>query len=171
MDLSRRSFLQSIGLGSVAALTLPKPLKIIAATLRDIEGPPLMAAFGIAMFPENVEVMTFKWTSHSLNSEGELMWRVYNRTRPISEVDGHPGPLAAVVGLGSFCLPAYEPLEIWLVADQGRRIPPPSSFEIHASGLHHWITQEVVMKDVRLDRARAIELGLSKPDEPVDFLI
>lgn len=48
MDMDRRSFLKSIGLGAVA-LTVPKPLSVVAAKMADLERPPLHVGYAEAI--------------------------------------------------------------------------------------------------------------------------
>lgn len=44
MDMHRRDFLKALGLGTVA-LTLPQPLKIVAAKMEDLKRPPLHVGY------------------------------------------------------------------------------------------------------------------------------
>jgi len=48
VDMDRRSFLKTLGLGAVA-LTIPKPLDIIAAKMADLERPPLHVGYAETM--------------------------------------------------------------------------------------------------------------------------
>jgi len=48
VDMDRRSFLKTLGLGAVA-LTIPKPLDIIAAKMADLERPPLHVGYAKTM--------------------------------------------------------------------------------------------------------------------------
>jgi hypothetical protein len=52
MDLSRRGFLETLGLAGLS-LTLPKPLKVMAARMADLEKPPLHVGYcEVASVPE-----------------------------------------------------------------------------------------------------------------------
>jgi hypothetical protein len=57
--MDRRDFLKSLGLGGIA-LTLPKPLEVMAAKMADLEGPPIHT--GLARFRDLAGVMVYDFS-------------------------------------------------------------------------------------------------------------
>lgn len=205
---SRRDFLKSIGLGGVA-LTLPKPLSVVAAKVSDLEDPPIhagCATFKIDRsyiwndllwnFPVNVApsprdyhrfiygtTISIFFKYNRFSGEVPKRLKVSQLTWPMSHI---PSILEwkrakkPVHGWGLSLFPGEE-VEIWCMPN---RMPPhphllhgaisgkllPVEFGMQGisrfdggTGIWHYVSK---MELVRLERARAIEMGLISSEEP-----
>src|SRR6185295_3550980 len=88
--MDRRSFLKTLGLGGIA-LTLPKPLDLMAAKLANVDGPPVHAGLcrfrDVQGFPfEGIGIVVDRWRdSHLFTteqlSELTMKWTVHAAVR------------------------------------------------------------------------------------------
>ena len=211
MDLTRRGFLQVIGLGGVA-LTVPKPFKVVAAKMADLERPPLHVGTaeigpvdGFTMhrlslsadrltewedyraFGENwIFTMTFR------SREGKLGKTVFLNT-PAANVMFMPFPKGFLyhMGAGEFVQRRHLHMETGYRFDSGQVIeawlvpvPPGLGEEESRPPLRPMPETTLILEGimeregdffnhrvqsnfskVRLERTRAIELGLVEPEE------
>ena len=211
--MDRRDFLKAIGLGGIA-LTIPKPLKIVAATIADLADPPLHAGVteigplpgfsirGISLSVHRLTAMQ-EWASFAKNwrftmamRAGKLLNQVvtsrvetiltvplaFNRSANLST--GLSSELPYVRWPSPYFLGEEETVEGWLVAtpwssydeEEGPRPPlrplPDVRLFLHGTLLKDDRFFQMPLwskfEHVRLDRARAIELGLADPAEPED---
>ncbi len=211
MDLTRRGFLQMVGLGGVA-LTIPKPLKVVAAKMADLERPPLhvgtteigpldgftMHRFALNIgrlttckdafsFSENwIFTMTFRDQEGKLERTNFVNMPVafalfspsdsglsgYKETAESTELLRFETPVGCRFSSG-------EIIEAWLVPappGPGEEKPRPPLRPMPETTL---ILEGVLGREgdlflhrvqsnfskVRLERTRAIELGLVEPEE------
>lgn len=205
--MDRRDFLKSIGLAGVA-LTLPKPLSVVAAKISDLKDPPIHAGYAsfkidrtfiwndliwhypVGMVPTMQDYKRFS----SGTSVSVFLGRRHDETAKITSIvhvpTSHiPSFLEWKKGHGygfahGIYLAPGEEIEIWCIphktpmGDPGKLLPIEwiiqgmSTFELdpHPAGINksrlaRWCFMRK-MELVRVERARAIELGLVTPGEP-----
>lgn len=212
MELTRRGFLEMVGLGGVA-LTLPKPLKIVAAKMADLAPPPLHVGYcelrssgterepygllNVSLCgPRDLSMARFedfygKWCL-SLNfrrPNGNLLQFLKIRACHVSSEHRLAGELSeppvwtrpVIYGMNTkpWIWPAEDVAELWLVPGDpfGQDAPKyPLPKRVYAA-LHGVRYRQGGRTDygtvgqfdhVRLDRAKAIELGIVNMLEPAD---
>ncbi len=197
--MDRRTFLTSIGLGGLA-LTIPKPLSVVAAKLSDLKDPPIYAghtSFKIdrpfvlydlywnypVNYPAGIEHPSIRdynlfthGTTVSLFSRGtRIMWEQLP-TSHIPSAREWGEAVKPKFGWG-ISLPPGEEVELWCVprltssGEHGKLLPVDWTIQglwkpsDKHSGFQAWYFVNK-MKLVRIERDRAIELGLASPEEP-----
>jgi hypothetical protein len=186
VDFSRRNFLKGLGLGTVAALTLPKRIDVVAATLADLEQPPTSLGYACLKmetpfsiffmdmhnpFNEDLSFRFFINSQAKRNDSVELARLSIPRYCTGSVVSSAPGIFILPESLN---LPQNHKFELWVMRDGGRLpITKEVFFSVRgtfgpASGSSSGIMNlQLPIKNVRIDRTRAIELGISDPSEPI----
>ncbi len=205
--MNRRDFLKSMGLGGIA-LSLPKPLEIIAARMADIEGPPIHA--GLARFRDLAGVMVYDfsmscvdpallvpsrymnlldtWGVHMAaheNGENYIpvlkapLRRLVDRYEDAPVIDPRffkskmPSRLLVPTMLDVWIVPyekpkhALPPLTVTLHGEKTKQIEDPAGEGWYASPLSQKDLSAQI-RTVRLERTRAIELGLVSPSDPFE---
>lgn len=215
--MERREFLKILGLGGVA-LTMPKPLEIVAAKMADISGPPLHAGF-CEIGPLNdenrgqfvlqgISIGTADYVDLERRNDFYDHWAM--TTRFVTAGDRRRVWLAAPVrvfpsnrdnfvyvdgrnpdGIATYLRPpmAYmfdigERAEFWLTPTDRHDLPrfPLPKVTVILHGWHFDRTAKAQpkvysnsywseFKVVRLERARAIEMGLVDPSEPEGIIV
>lgn len=211
MDLTRRRFLQAVGLGGVA-LTIPKPLNVVAAKMADFERPPLhvgtieigpLDGFTFYRFSLNIDRLTplkdaVSFTENWIFAmifraqKGKLNWMNFVNipvavalfTPPGNGLSGYTDG-EDPIWLPHFELPVVYRfssgyiLEAWLVpcplglGEEKHRPPlrpmPETTLTIDGTmereGETFLHTVQSKFRNVRLERSRAVELGLVEPGE------
>lgn len=192
--MDRRSFLKVMGLGGTALLA-PKPFEVIAARMADISGPPLHA--GLCRFRElgsftllDMGIVFDGWQQPSTIIQAKMAdflknWTVHMAVR---RQGGHylkisQKPISrSLFGFnhkemdqGCLQLSNADTVEVWVVSDGQPRYPlPPLTACIYgplpASGCEVRQFASLPVRAVRLERSRAIELGLASTSDPYEII-
>ncbi|SRR5579871_211271 len=194
--MDRRDFLKSIGLGGMA-LTLPKPLSVVAATMRDLTDPPihmglarfrglgglLIHDFSLSYIDPNVSRerhsdLVENWSIHLVAHDGGGGFVPILQGSVLGYIVGKPN-IGALIDRGALParLLAQTFLDIWIVPhSRPTRSLPELTATLHGTGTGPaiqtgWgpladITAQI--RTVRLERTRAIELGLVSPSDPFE---
>lgn len=211
MDLTRRGFLQMVGLGGVA-LTIPKPLKVVAAKMADLERPPLhvgtteigpLDMFTMHRFALNIGRLTTCKDAFSFSENWIFSMTFRDREGKLERTNFVNMPVAFALFTPldsgfSGCMETEESIELlrfeppvgcrissgeiieaWLVPappGPGEEKPRPplrpmpettltvdGILEREGRTFLHTVTSN--FSKVRLERTRAIELGLVEPEE------
>lgn len=215
--MDRRDFLKTLGLGGIA-LSLPKPLEVMAAKMADLEGPPIHT--GLARFRNLSGVMVYDFSLSCVDQSFSFphrymdfinTWEVHlaaheNTRDYVPILQGvqvsrlvqkeHDDPrctkvLGSRTSLFRKSLPAKSlmgtMLDVWIVPHGTAKYPLPSlTVNLHSemvkdrdsSGkpmrpyvmLGEPLTLSAQVRSVRLERSRAIELGLVSPSDPFEAL-
>lgn len=203
--MDRRDFLKSLGLGGLA-LTLPKPLKVVAARMSDIEAPPIQ--LGLARFRDlgGILVSHFSLTFRSLpplDRTKDFMenWSIHLAAHEEGRdyVEILRGPAAMFLQDGPSGDPKFRyhlptrlltgtMLDLHIVPEGMPRFTlPPIVATLHGEGARrgngflsngnfpivmtgHMAEISVQVRSVRLERTRALELGLVSPSDPFEAL-
>lgn len=192
--MDRREFLKTLGLGGMA-LTLPKPLTLMAA---NIDGPPVHAGLcrfrEVQGFPfEGIGVVIDHWqVSRLLTPEqlAELLgkWTIHAGIRVTKDlyIPLSKQPLKNSL-FGMRCrvdspskgmtIMSAESVDVWIVPEGVIRFPlpaltvcmygPAGGFVVGSKGRPF---RSLPLRTVRLERARAIELGLVSPADPFEII-
>jgi hypothetical protein len=194
--MDRRNFLKLMGLSGTALLA-PKPLEVIAARMADLSGPPLhvgVARFrdlnhfpfilqdaGIvldgwqrrdAMTPQHMDDLLNNWTIHlairqHCGSYLKVSQRPLNRCLFGFGRDQFAGP--------NIILTPADSVEVWIVPEGQPCFPLPAltaciygppTFSIREPRK----TASMPIRAVRLERSRAIELGLASTSDPFELI-
>lgn len=187
-NMDRRDFLRLAGFGG-GALTMPKPLEVLAAKVADLTDPPLHVGFahfnvplGTTIYEFGVEVDFFSHKKTFAEYDGDLHhWRAHmgflNRKEYLPALDGAVEFYAHKVGaIDSLMHPLIVPepteIEIWIVPTGHPKLPMPRMWvKLGASlkGEPDCIQEfSQVVKSVRLERSRAIEMGLALSSDPFE---
>jgi hypothetical protein len=213
--MERREFLKTLGLGSIA-LTLPKPLGIVAARMEDLTAPPLHA--GLARFRGLAGVMVndfsiscahARWSDTPRYMDFINTWEVHLAAHENGEsyIPILKAPVKTLLAVKKYEVgPAFDPksiqsrlpsrylaptmCDVWLVpCEKPKYALPPITVTLHGqvatdgepisriSPLNLFRVGHILPRDlsvqvrtVRLERARAIELGLVSPSDPFEAL-
>lgn len=175
--MNRRDFLKSLGLAGVA-LTLPKPIEVIAAKMSDIKGPPVQVGFTSLKMEEPFMVSHMSWAAYPMAvREAVVSVHLDNPTHGrIGKVLqlSLPSPYEGVTECTTpIYLPTDTSIELWTACRNANETPPRVCLQVHGyvgrvedgmmRGFGNIFT--LATKHVRLERARAIELGLVDPAE------
>lgn len=194
--MDRRDFLKLAGLGGLA-LTLPKPLEVVAARMSDLKGPPLHVGYGevggLGRLTAEAVGIAFPWKAHRETVSDLGNWRLHVLLRkdarmfsPLFQERADKlliGPqlskevhLSALLNGGvSVNFAPTDVLEFWAVPEG----PPQRTFAPFTTvlatrnldlpmGRRARADVWTPIRSVRLDRARALELGLVGPEEPYE---
>lgn len=194
--MDRRDFLKTLGLGGIA-LSVPKPLDLMAAKLTNVDGPPVHAGLcrfrDVQGFPfEGIGVVIDHWQVSRLFTPeqlGELMgkWMIHAGIRvskdlylPLSRQplkNSLFGTRTRIENPSKFTIMSAESVDVWIVPEGVIRFPlpaltvcmygPPGGFLPEFKGRPF---RSLPLRTVRLERGRAIELGLVSPSEPFEIL-
>jgi len=183
VDFSRRNFLKGLGLGTVAALTLPKRIDVVAATLADLESPPLSAGYACLKMENNVSIYTMNMSNPFnenlsirifMNYQKDMSMEVARMITPSGSIGyiSCGGPVYILPE--SLNVPRSHKFEVWVLRDEGR-LPITKEVTFTLSGTFfqgpgsgsNIVSLPLPIRNVRIDRARAIQLGLSDPSEPI----
>lgn len=168
-DLSRRSFLQSVCLGGIA-LSLPRPMDIVAATVKDLKDPPIMAAYGKVVCPGSFRVYGISAMSQV---RSPMTLGIFALTPKACTEKLYHGPLAIIRGaafshvmMQSLVVQEGSFLEFWAVPFD--RVTPLGRVYVAVEGYSAGkvFFMHVTLDHARLERTRAIKLGLIDPSEP-----
>lgn len=199
--MDRRDFLKSLGLGGIA-LTLPKPLEVVAARMADLQAPPVHA--GLARFRDLAGIMVFDF-SVSCVDPGVLdparymelinTWGVHMAAHENGQnyIPVLRDSLKRLIVKKSEDGPAFDPrifkshmpskllvptmLDVWVVPyEKPKHALPPLTVTLHGEKVGRkpppgWgvvVNYSVQVRTVRLERTRAIELGLVSPSDPFE---
>lgn len=180
MDLNRRTFLKSMGLGGII-LTMPKPLEIIAAQMSDIEDPPIQAGFASVKMREPFSLHRLTWMANSrkpldamlgIHLDHPELGRVENVLH--SKILPNPTIYDCMYECMSVInIPEGTTVEFWVVCPERTKTPPKVNLQLLGTVgrvedgqmrgrmyIHTLLTDHV-----RLDRTKAIKLGLIDPRE------
>lgn len=194
--MNRRDFLKLVGLGGTALLA-PKPLEVIAARMADLSGPPLHV--GVCRFRElhnfalqDVGILLDRWQHKDALAPGQQAdllrnWTVHLAVRRGAGRDylrigqrllgrsvfGFPGREEA--SEPSILLRRSDSVEVWIVPQGAPRFPLPLLSAcvygpVPASDRQPRETATLPIRTVRLERARAIELGLASTSDPYEVV-
>lgn len=214
--MDRRGFMKALGLGGVA-LTLPKPLSIVAARMADLAAPPLHVGWAEIGPLSDRERGNFVMNEIIIEPIGFLKKERYDDlferwnlcARLMNAEDKNRNGTLYFNSRVAYFREAFKPLfpedeirvrvpkifsdtmawmwlgldrmEFWIVPNNLRNLPrfPLPEMRIWLKGWHHKRVDQIVppyqymgfhawcrVETVRLERARAIELGLCGPDEP-----
>jgi hypothetical protein len=210
--MDRRDFLKSIGLAGVA-LTLPKPLSVVAAKISDLEDPPIHAGYArfkidrpfifndlywrysvneapsirdYDRFSHGTSVSTFfgmeQRFSPGYRPRVKLSWE----NIPTSHIPSFPDHIPSFKANWGISFFPGEEIEIWCIphktpaGEPGKLLPVDwviqGLSEYNSLLDPHYQRSEVCyfwrpMSLVRVERTRAIELGLIKPEEPEETFL
>jgi hypothetical protein len=200
--MDRRDFLKSLGLGGLA-LTLPKPLEVVAARMTDLKGPPVH--MGLARFRDLAGVMVYGFSvcvDPAFLDPGRYVdlintWGVHLAAHENGEnyIPVLKAPLRRLVDRYEDA-PVIDPrffkskmpsrllvptmLDVWIVPyEKPKHALPPLTVTLHGEVMQKtenesWIQTfgrrdvSVQVRTVRLERTRAIELGLVSPSDPFE---
>lgn len=197
--MDRRSFLKTLGLGGIA-LTVPKPLDLMAAKLANIDAPPIHAGLcrfrdvqgfpfeGIgvvidrwqdpALFtPEQLSELVHKWTIHAAVRVTKGLYIQLSRQPLRNSIFGTRWRMDSPSK--GFTIMSAESVDVWIVPEGIIRFPLPALTVCMygpADPGPFWHCPKgrpfasLPLRTVRLERARAIELGLVSPAEPFETL-
>lgn len=199
--MDRRDFLKSIGLGGLA-LTLPKPLKVMAARMADLKGPPIHA--GLARFRDLGGILVHDFSiscvDPGLQEPHRHMDLLNNWSLHLAAHENgnfiilmHGAPLNYLVVRDAVGGPRFDPaffrgnlpskilaetsLDVWIVPRGEPRYPLPElTVALHGTkcgpgvtpGWGPLVDMMTQVRSVRLERTRAIELGLVSPSDPFE---
>lgn len=170
-DFSRRSFLKSVCLGGIA-LSLPKQMDIVAATMKDIEDPPIMAAYAKVACPESFMVYSVSMMGAGSGPMTLSIFTSYPKAQAQKLLEIRtPGIHGMSTMLQSFYLKAGPFIEIWCAAWNGAPIFDKihvsiAGYSANGRSGNYFSTMSVTLDHVRLERTRAIKLGLISLSEP-----
>lgn len=191
--MDRRSFLKMMGLGGTALLA-PKPFEVIAARMADISGPPLHV--GLCRFRDlgefylkDVGIVFDGWQRLDLTKMEPMAdllknWSVHLAARRRGyylKLSQRP-MRKCIFGWGreeatgnDVSLAPMDTVEVWIVPDGTPRFPlPPLTACVYGPVPTGMETPRKVatmpVRAVRLERARAIELGLALPSDPYEIV-
>ncbi len=201
--MDRRDFLKSLGLGGLA-LTLPKPLEVVAARMADLKGPPVH--MGLARFRDLAGVMVYDFSMSCVDPAllvpsryMDLLntWGVHMAAHENGEnyIPVLKAPLRRLVDRYEDA-PVIDPrflqskmpsrllvptmLDVWIVPyEKPKHALPRLTVTLHGEMMQKtenesWIQTfgrrdiSVQVRTVRLERTRAIELGLVSPSDPFE---
>jgi hypothetical protein len=174
MDLSRRSFLHSLGMGAVA-LTLPKNLGLIEPIIKKVGPPPVNAGFARAIFPNGFHLWQFQWACISPSGfDFKLFKPGKKETTNFMSMYTPPGAQALTYQMhGAYRTmgDAGETFEFWTRAHNPEELAPDVTMWVQgyredSKGNGIWQNVEVPIKRVRLDHGWALKHGVIRPDEP-----
>lgn len=191
--MDRRHFLKMMGLGGTALLA-PKPFEVISARMTDISGPPLHV--GLCRFRElgqfhlqDVGIVYDAWQRPDLrNTEpiSDLLknWSVHLAARRGGYyVKLSQRPIRkCIMGWGrqeasddDIEIAARDTVEVWIVPDGNPRFPlPPLTACVYGPLPRSMEMPRKVatmpVRAIRLERTRAIELGLALPSDPYEMV-
>lgn len=171
IDFTRRSFLKGLGLGTVAALTLPKDMGVIAATLKDLEDLPIMAAYARFTPPPGFLIYSMHFTNCG-NNWVTFQVRIVQPETLLLQTDVSKATTFDYPLMSPF-LPQQLPVEIWAAREDGKPlvnemaitllgalVDEKGQYTLHRRALGS------MLKHVRLDRDKAIKMGLVSIHEP-----
>jgi hypothetical protein len=200
--MDRRTFLASMGFGGLA-LTVPRPLQVVAAALGDVEGPPLHAVMCRFRGLEGVAIdrLFLRRLNPAIreNALSDMMVRAVIRRGaesyvPLVSGDAapHSGENLCIEDPTMFFHPYVRPaplvspgarlqfskddvVDVWLAPKRpmSRLVPPMEALLCVPDDAKFWrakIVRSASFRTVRLERARAIELGLAQPDEAFEWV-
>ena len=180
MDISRRSFLSSIGLGAVS-LTLPKNTSLVESLIRKVGPPPVNAGFARAIFPRGFRMMQLHWASMSTFGFDLQMFRPKGNTKTTLMHVASPsipdrGMAVHMVATGGHLVSAVEEaeetFEFWIRSHNPEEVSPNIKMVvtgIKTSGKEDsgkWEVIDIPIRKVRLDHGWALKNGIIRPDEP-----
>lgn len=194
--MDRREFLKTLGLGSIA-LTLPKPLNIMAARMSDLTAPPVHA--GLARFRDLAGVMVYDFGISCIDryfaNPNRYMdfvstWEVHLVAHENSEnyIPILKEPVKRLVIGNRFeknwlfmnqlpqrmLVPTM--LDVWIVPYGKPKYALPPVTAVKKVENQSWYKTirprdlSTQVRTVRLERARAIDLGLVSPSDPFEDL-
>lgn len=169
VDFTRRSFLKGLGLGTVAVLTLPKKMDVIAATLADLKDPPVSAGYARITIPQGFSINMFTFVNAEIDEQVTFQIRMMPEKTLL---------LAMMSGYGMLdydCrYPVHMPgtaLEVWATRRDGKPMLTPCTCWLRGTwhdgnGGYFVKAISAPLNHIRLDRVRAIQMGLIDPSEP-----
>lgn len=197
--MDRRDFLKTLGLGGIA-LTVPKPLDLMASKLAKIDGPPVHAGLcrfrDVQGFPfEGIGVVMDHWQVPGLFTQEQFAelkgkWTIHAGVRVTKDlyIPLSRQPLKnSLFGMRArvespskgFTILSAESVDVWIVPEGIIRFPLPAlTVCMYGSsdpgpywGCPKGIPfRSLPLRTVRLERSRAIELGLASPAEPFEIV-
>lgn len=188
--MDRRDFMRSIGLGGLA-LTLPKPLEILAAKASDLAAPPLHVGYvqipgGIALVEIGVSVNREENPGLDLAALFQNSWQIHVVSRPLragSYLTLFEGCFAGTCFIDgslvtqdrhvAYNVPEDHCAEMWIVPEgKPQRMLPKLHATFKALSINRLYANphkgSVPIKTVRLERTRALEMGLVTPADPYE---
>lgn len=197
--MDRREFLKTLGLGGIA-LSVPKPLELMAARLAKVDAPPIHAGLcrfrDVQGFPfEGIGVVLDGWQKAGLLTQEQFSeltqkWTIHGGVRVSKDIylplfrQPLGNSIFGMRSLGDFAsrnfrIMSAESVDVWIVPEgiirfplpgltvcmYGPGYPPPPWPECKG---RPFASQP--LKTVRLERARAIELGLVSAAEPFEIV-
>jgi hypothetical protein len=193
--MDRRDFLKTLGLGGIA-LTVPKPLDLMA----NIAGPPIHAGLcrfrDVRGFPfEGIGVVMDHWQVSGLFTQEQFAelkgkWTIHAGVRvtkdlylPLSKQPLRDSIFGMRSHKGStskgFTIMSAESVDVWIVPEGIIRFPLPAltvcMYGSREPGPYWGCPSGVPfrslpLRTVRLERSRAIELGLASPADRFEIL-
>jgi hypothetical protein len=178
MDLSRRSFLTSIGLGAVS-LTLPQNKSLVDSLIRKVGPPPVNVGFARAVFPRGFHMMQFQWSAMSTSGFDFRLFRPNEKSKTTLMQMEAPAsfetPAVMTYQLhGSYFVgdDKGETFEFWIRPNNPEEVAPDVKMTVNGfkTGKNvdggKWEIIDIPIRKVRLDHGWAIKNGIIRPDEP-----
>lgn len=192
--MDRRDFLKTLGLGGIA-LTLPKPLDLMA----NIAGPPIHAGLcrfrDVQGFPfEGIGVVMDHWQVSGLFTQEQFAelkgkWTIHTGVRVTKDlyIPLSRQPLKnSLFGMRTripsedsegFTIMSAESVDVWIVPEGVIRFPLPALTVCMYGSPGGFLPEfkgrpfrSLPLRTVRLERSRAIELGLASPADRFEIL-
>jgi hypothetical protein len=176
MDLSRRSFLSSIGLGAIS-LTLPKNTSLVESIIRKVGPPPVNVGFARAIFPRGFHLCQFHWKSMSTGGFDFKLFRPEAKAKATLMHMMTPSSYGSVITKyemhGAYFVgdDKGETFEFWIRPNNPEEVAPDvkmvvNGFKRGNGNDGRWVTIDIPIRKVRLDHGWAIKNGIIRPDEP-----